>query len=265
MTQQTGTEERTRLWPMLRSRLGFLAATVLLAIVMKAFLIDAFKIPSASMEGTLEIGDCIFVNKFIYDVRDIKRSDVIVFEFPGERDEVFAPRGKFFVKRCIGLPGDTVAITDRCVRVNGETLLTSALFTSDASRFKPRQAHRDIFPAGAPFNPDYYGPLEVPHRGSTIALSDAHAVRMWYTFIAREGHTLDTLNGSLAIDGVKTQTYTAQRDYLYVLCDNRDNAADSRLWGFVPVENVVGQAVLVYWSSDTTKKVRWPRIGTVVK
>jgi signal peptidase I len=264
-----------------RSRLGILAGAVVLALVMKACLIDAYKIPSASMESTLQVGDCIFVNKFIYGLqypflqgsgtcrrilgmRDIRRADVIVFEFPGERDEVFAPHGKYFVKRCIGLPGDTVKIVDRQVIVNRETLRTHEAFSSSYSKFFPRQPHRDIFPVGAPFNPDYYGPLAVPRRGDVIKL-DSRSIRTWYTFIAREGHTLDTTAGRVVIDGSTVSSYSVMRDYLFVLGDNRDNSSDSRFWGFVPVGNVVGEAVLVYWSSDSTKKVRWPRIGTVVR
>lgn len=274
-------------WPaILKSRFGFLVAVVVSALVVKACFFDAYKIPSASMESTLEAGDVIFVNKFIYGfrlpssvpfttiecpkarvlpLRPIGRSDVIVFEFPGERDEVFASRGTYYVKRCIGLPGDTVAISNRNVTVNGRRLEGHGIFQSEESRFRSHESHRDIFPAGAPFNPDYYGPVIVPRRGMKLSLADRRAMRRWYTFIAREGHVIDTTSAHALIDGAPVDTYTVERDYLFVLGDNRDNSADSRFWGFVPVENVVGEAVLIYWSSDTTKKIRWDRIGTLVK
>ncbi|HLP17117.1 MAG TPA: signal peptidase I [Bacteroidota bacterium] len=266
VVEEAGEGSQRSAWRALRARIGFLASIIVLALVMKTCLLDAYKIPSASMEGTLEIGDCIFVNKIIYTLRDIARKDVIVFEFPGERDEVFAPRGKYFIKRCIGLPGDTVSITDRRVVVNHDTLHSDhEAFTSARSSFVPDQSHRDIFPSGAPFNPDYYGPLVVPKRGMTIPLHTPGAIQRWYTFIAREGHTLDTTHASVRIDGRDVSRYTVARDYLFVLGDNRDNSADSRFWGFVPVDNVVGKAVIVYWSSDSTRHVRWMRIGTLVQ
>jgi signal peptidase I len=266
----------------MRSRLRFLALTAMLAFTLKSCILDAYKIPSASMEETLTAGDCIFVNKAIYGLRfpevfpftgiglprtrlmgfkKIRRRDVIVFEFPGERDEVFSVRGIYFVKRCIGLPGDTITIENRSVIVNGDT---SAGRVSAATRFTVHQPYPDIFPRGAAFNPDYYGPIIVPRRSMVLPLN-ALSIRQWYTFIAREGHVIDTSGAVITVDGVRASEYAVQRDYLFVLGDNRDNSADSRFWGFVPVENVVGQAVIIYWSSDSTRKIRWPRIGTIVK
>lgn len=266
----------------MKNRIIFLAMTAMLAIAVKSCLLDAYKIPSASMERTLLVGDCIFVNKFIYGlqlpewlpiaqaatrthvlgIKTVKRGDVIVFEFPGERDEVFAPRGKYFVKRCIGLPGDTISIANGSVIVNRDTTFCS---TTDASaRFKPHQPYPDIFPIGAAFNPDYYGPIIVPHRAAVLPVN-AQTIGQWYTFIAREGHTVDTTGAAITIDGTATSSYAVERDYLFVLGDNRENSADSRFWGFVPVDNVIGQAVMVYWSSDAERRIRWPRLGTIVK
>jgi signal peptidase I len=266
----------------MKNKIVFLAMTTLMALVVKSYILDAYKIPTASMERTLLVGDCIFVNKFIYGLQlpdwlpvaqaatrthvlglsAVGRGDVIVFEFPGERDEVFAPRGKYFVKRCIGLPGDTVSITGGIVVVNGDTAVCTIAPASHG--FIPHQAHPDIFPRGAAFNPDYYGPIVVPHRGAVLPLNAA-TIGPWYTFIAREGHTVDTTDAVVTIDGRPASSYTVQRDYLFVLGDNRDNSADSRFWGFVPADNVVGQVVMVYWSTDAERKIRWPRIGTLVK
>lgn len=271
-------------WKGMRSRVKFLLVTAVLALAVKSCVLDAYKIPSASMEDTLLIGDCIFVNKFVYGLqlpaslpftritfsrqrylgmRDIHRSDVIVFEFPGERDEVFAPRGKYFVKRCIGLPSDTITIANGSVAVNGEAMRDD-VHAASSGRFAPQQAYPDIFPRGAAFNPEYYGPIVVPSRTTVLSL-DARSIQYWYTFIAREGHTVDTTGGTVTIDGRPATQYAVQRDYLFVLGDNRLNSADSRFWGFVPVDNVVGKAVVVYWSSDSTRKIRWSRIGTAVK
>jgi signal peptidase I len=268
----------------MRSRIVFLVVTSLLAVVVKSFVLDAFKIPSASMEQTLQAGDCIFVNKLVYGLqlpetlpfthlrfsrervlgyKQVHRGDVIVFEFPGERDEVFAPHGKYFVKRCIGIPGDTVTIANGIVTIDGREFVCHGA-AAPCGRFRAHQPIPDIFPVGTAFNPDYYGPLVVPKKGMTLPL-DSRSVRQWYTFIAREGHVLDTVGTAVSIDGKPVSEYTIQRNYLFVLGDNRDNSADSRFWGFVPVENVIGQAALIYWSADSTHKIRWPRIGTLVK
>jgi signal peptidase I len=268
----------------MKRRIEFLVVTAILAIAIKSCVLDAYKIPSASMEATLQVGDCIFVNKFIYGlqlpasvpfthialprerflgIQTIHREDVIVFEFPGERDEVFAPRGKYFVKRCIGLSGDTITIANRTVIVNSDTSAAVAI-GSATGRFHPHQPYPDIFPLGAAFNPDYYGPIVVPSRTTVLPLND-RTIHQWYTFIAREGHRVDTAGSVITIDGAPAAAYAVQRNYLFVLGDNRDNSADSRFWGFVPVDNVIGKAVMIYWSSDSTRKIRWPRIGTVVK
>lgn len=236
------------------------------------------------MEETLQVGDCIFVNKLFYGIRvpesipftgitlgrvrlagifSFHRGDVIVFEFPGERDEVFAPREKYFVKRCIGVPGDTVEIVRGCVNVNGDTFDGRASLAAWGI-YAPHQSHPDIFPPGAAFNPEYYGPIIVPRRGAVLPVNE-HTIRQWYTFMRREGHAIDTTGGAITIDGLVASTYTVQRDYLFVLGDNRRNSADSRFWGFVPIENVVGEAVIIYWSFDSKRTIRWRRIGTIVK
>jgi len=255
------TESRS-VWGAMRSRLAFLVVTAALALTVKSCVLDAYKIPTGSMEETLLIGDCIFVNKLAYGMGGIGRSDVIVFEYPGERDEVFAPRGKYFVKRCIGLPGDTVSISNGSVTVNGAASSASA-HDAPTGRFRQHQPFPDIFPRGAAFNPDNYGPIVVPRRGAVLRL-DEHSIQQWYTFIAREGHAVDTTGRAVTIDGVLAVEYAVERDYLFVLGDNRRNSADSRFWGFVPVGNVIGKAVVVYWSSDSTRRIRWSRIGTMV-
>jgi len=250
------------MWTGMRGRVIFLTVTAALALVVKSCALDAYKIPTGSMEETLLIGDCIFVNKLAYGMGGIGRSDVIVFEYPGERDEVFAPRGKYFVKRCIGLPGDTVSISNGSVTVNGAASSASA-HDAPTGRFQRHQPFPDIFPRGAAFNPDNYGPIVVPRRGAVLRL-DEHSIQQWYTFIAREGHVVDTTGRAVTIDGVLAVEYAVERDYLFVLGDNRRNSADSRFWGFVPVVNVIGKAVVIYWSSDSTRRIRWPRIGTMV-
>ena len=284
-----------------RKRLNEYAATIaaalLLAFFLKTFVVEAFRIPSASMENTLRIGDFLFVNKFIYGAETPKyipftniemphvrlpalmqprRGDVIVFEYPGDRDEA-RPAGNInFIKRCMALPGDTLLIQNKTVFVNGrEFLLPAHAPKTPPSDFLPLESADMIFPKGSSFNPDYYGPIIVPFKGMAVDVSNG-SIEQWQTFIEREHHRVDTdHSGRVAIDGVTTTQYIVERDYLFVMGDNRDNSLDSRFWGFVPEENIVGQAMFVYWSWDTSipvssvaekiSAIRWSRIGTLIR
>jgi signal peptidase I len=184
---------------------------LILAILVRAFLIQAFEIPSGSMEPTLLVGDHILVSKFIYGVRipftdkrwprfrEPRRGDVIVFVYPVDRS-------KDFIKRVIAVGGDTVQIVDKKLMVNGvEVADTHARFDSNA-----------IYPGYE--NPrDNLGPIKVP------------------------------------------------RDRLFVMGDNRDHSYDSRFWGFVPLRDVVGEALIIYWSSRNIIDVRFDRILNVIR
>ncbi|MFZ4619455.1 MAG: signal peptidase I [Bacteroidota bacterium] len=235
-----------------------LCAALLFAAGLKSCIIDAYKIPTASMESTLHIGDYVLVNKFIFGartpekflyipiphfrfpaLRSIHRGDVIVFEFPGEPNEVIMVRNLFLVKRCVGLPGDTVDVTEGNVRVNG---LRADFF---------ERAKED------------FSPVTVPYQGMKIVMNE-RTFNQWKIFIRREGSTAEFLNGSVVIDGQQTDSYTVKRNYYFAFGDNINNSADSRVWGFVPEENIVGKAMMVYFSKNE-QGVQWSRIGTIVK
>lgn len=191
-----------------RAYLEALGIALLLAIGIRGFALQGFKIPSASMLPTLQTGDHLLINKLRYGIRipllDIwlvryaepQFDDVVVFEFPLKRSENY-------VKRVIAGPGEVVEIRNKQVFVNGE----------------PRDSEHAYFAEGkdGPLDDglrDNYGPVTVP---------SAH---------------------------------------LFVLGDNRDRSYDSRFWGFLPVEEVEGEAVVVYWSWDSQDQwVRWERLG----
>ena len=143
----------------------------IIAWLLIAFVVQAFYIPSSSMEPTFEPGDRIFVNKFIYRFREPKRQELVVFKYPENPEHNF-------VKRIIGLPGDKVKIEDGEVYVNGEPLSEPYVEKKD----------RDDYPV-----------TEVPD------------------------------------------------DHYFVLGDNRFNSQDSRYWGFVPRENLVGLPFVIFW------------------
>lgn len=273
-----------------------LVVTVTAAFVLKTFVIEAYRIPTASMENTLQVGDFLLVNKFIYGaktprllpfvsaeipffqlpaLKGIRRGDVVVFEYPGNRDEVKPMEATNFVKRCIAIGGDTVAIQEGEVLVNGIPFpYVGEMIPANGHLLPPGYCDERMFPPYACFNKDWYGPIVVPRRGDEIVL-DRAALREWDTFIRREGHEIDiNENGSILIDGFATDTYRVERDYIFVMGDNRDNSLDSRFWGFVPSESVIGEAMFVYWAWNQdlsfwpiTKKlqsIRWDRILTII-
>jgi len=188
-----------------------LLGTVIIAVFVITFIVQAFQIPSPSMETTLLVGDYLLVNKLCYGAgglgdavmpyRHIHRGDIVVFHYP-------VNPAQHFVKRVIGLPGDRVRMIDKQVFVNGVALKEPyARFTRPAN-----DSFRDSFPR-----------LDVA-AGETPE---------WWVQLRK-----------LVEDG---QLIVPQGHY-FVMGDNRDDSYDSRYWGFVPQENIIGRPLLIYWS-----------------
>lgn len=263
---------------------------------LNSFVLASFEVPTGSMENEIMAGDFLFVNKFLYGgttprnipftntrlpwfrvpaIRSVERGDVIVFEFPGQRDETVSPEFMFYLKRAVALSGDTVYISDRALYVNGKPSPLPRHMKFNSYAIKPKgQAEYNIFPEGAPFNEDNYGPVVVPKKGDVIPLTPA-TFDQWRIFIGREGHTaLRDMQGRILVDGKPADSYTVQRNYIFGMGDNRDNSLDSRFWGFIPEENIVGTPMIVYWSWAPDKSlfdpgkigsIRFGRIGTLIK
>ncbi|HLW87827.1 MAG TPA: signal peptidase I [Terriglobales bacterium] len=196
-------------WP---SSLQSLLTTVVIAVFVIAFVVQAFQIPSESMENTLLIGDYLLVDKLRYGgggswdygmpYRPIHRGDIIVFRYPLDPTQ-------HFVKRVIGVPGDRVRLINRQVWVNHTALQENYVVHSS-----PRHNDfRDEFPR-----------LDVLDQG----LDGAWWVQM-KKFVE---------DGELIVP----------EGHYFVLGDNRDVSSDSRYWGFVPRENIIGRPLLIYWS-----------------
>jgi signal peptidase I len=212
---------------------------VALFLVVKTLLVEAFKIPSGSMENTLLVGDFLIVNKLVYGaevpftgrhlprLRSPKRGDVVVFQWPEDRT-------KNFVKRLVGLPGDTLEMRSGVLFRNG--LAQSENYV--------RRTEPDLDPAEAEFR-----------------WQRNHLVR---TAEAQAGYHPSRNNWGPLI--VPSANY-------FVLGDNRDNSLDSRYWGFVPDSLVRGRPILVYYSyaPDTAHgaawltHIRWRRIGERIR
>ena len=222
-----------------------LPAAVLLFFVMKTMLVEAYKIPSGSMERTLMVGDFLLVNKWVYGaelplsqrhlpaVRVPRRGDVIVFEWPVDPT-------KNFVKRLVGLPGDTVAMNRGNLMVNGVAQKESYVVHSE--------------PGTDPDNDDFrwqrMSMLSIPTDSAPLGPN-----------IASYHPTRDNW-GPLLVPP----------NSFFVLGDNRDNSLDSRYWGFVPDSLLRGTPLVVYYSysPDSTAfapwltRIRWARLGETV-
>jgi len=193
-----------------------LVVALLLALAIRTFVVQAFKIPSGSMLPTLQIGDHILVNKFLYGprleipltqvslgqlpgIRKPKPGDVVVFIWPKDRS-------KDFIKRVVATGGQTIEVRDRQVFIDGK------------------------------------------------AWDDPHA-----TWVAQPRAT--GTGGA----GDNYGPYTVPKDHVFVMGDNRDQSYDSRFWGPVPISDIKGQALVIYWSWDGPDRwVRWDRLGRLV-
>lgn len=282
----------------LREYFDALVFAAVVAFFIKVFLFEAYRIPTGSMENTLLVGDFLLVTKFTYgattprnipftDIRipyvqlpgfkDPKLGDIIVFDFPGDREDKQSKEVLNYIKRCVGLPGDSLMIVNKVLYNNGtpfpnppNSKFISPLQTSNMSN--PR-----IFPKGSGWNEDNFGPIRVPKAGDRIKI-DSSNFEGWRMFVIREGRTIRLgQDMKVYVDEQPLQDglYTVKRDYLFMMGDNRNNSLDSRFWGFMPVENVVGEAFMIYWSWDANigfneffrllGTIRWDRIGHLIR
>ena len=187
------------------------AIAILLALFIRTFVIQAFKIPSGSMKPTLLIGDYLIVNKFTYGIKipfidryviqfkDPKRGDIVVFKWP--KDEK-----KDFIKRVIGVEGDKIEIKEDILYINGEK-------------------------------------IETEYIGSYKDRRIARATRYMEFLGERRHYILDE-----EIRHENRGPFTVPERSIFVMGDNRDNSQDSRYWGFVSLDKIKGKALIIYWS-----------------
>jgi len=194
------------------SSIESLLGTIVIAVFVITFIVQAFQIPSQSMENTLLVGDYLLVNKLCYGggglandlvpYQKIRRGDVIVFLYPVDPTQ-------HFVKRVIGVPGDRLRLVNKKVWINGTPLDEPYVRYLEP----PNNMFRDNFPR-----------VDIPAPGME---------GNWWLQMQK-----------LVDDG---ELIVPQGDY-FVMGDNRDDSQDSRYWGFVPRENVVGRPLIIYWS-----------------
>lgn len=260
-----------------KSRSSFLGKTIkiillafLVSIVIKSFIIDAYKIPTGSMENTLLAGDFIIVNKLAYSITTPRSipltevplkpyrligysrpeiNDVIVFQFPGNKHEISPSTPVNYIKRVAGCPGDMVEIINKHVYANGKEIPDPLYVKRDQDTKRNNYKDPGMFFNNENWNPDQYGPVMVPRKGSVVELNLKN-IEIWGMVINREyGRNLVSVEGTvITIEGTPVKEYRFKKDYYFVLGDNRDDSMDSRYWGFVPEDYIIGEALLVYWS-----------------
>ncbi|MBC9796061.1 signal peptidase I [Sinomicrobium weinanense] len=270
-------------------------------------------------------------------LQKIKRNEIVVFGQPADtlRDmNDFHPDRNYYkpvdkktnlVKRCVGIPGDSLEIRDGYVYINGKrpqlpdraeiqysyivktngselnrpymyqrfdvtdpfgrmqdgSYHFTALTEENAARLAKTpnvvSVERIIEPAGSP-NPrifpntrnntwsgDNFGPIYIPEKGKTVPLTP-QTLPLYKRIIREyENNTLETKEGQILINGKQADSYTFKQDYYWMMGDNRDNSIDSRYWGYVPYNHVVGKPVLIWMSWDKeSKRIRWDRVLSTV-
>ncbi len=366
---------------------------VFAAAFIRMFLIEAYTIPTSSMEGSLKVGDFLFVSKAHYGIRTpqtvlmvpllhnripivnresyvskpnlpfyrlpslttIKRYDPVVFNYP-EGDSVYVfpertwsihdyNRGSIdpqrymairtkqapmvvrpidkkdhYIKRCIGLPGDSLKVIDRQVYINGspaqnpknlqflcrvisesgsinvdklgewgvnlaESNPAQGIFFLDSTQIEkikgmstgimvellPQPAassghyfpHDDInFPG---WSADNYGPVYIPKKGVTVNISPQNIAMYRRIIGVYEGNKLEEKEGKIFINDTEATSYTFKMDYYWMMGDNRHNSEDSRVWGFVPEDHIVGKPLFIWFSTKNGNMfngIRWSRLFT---
>ena len=275
------------------SWLKTIVGAVIVVMIINGLAIASFVVPTGSMENTVMAGDFLFVNKFVYGpstpqvipfvniplpfisfpgIKDPEKGDVIVFIYPGDRDEVEDEDFQYYLKRCVAVGGDTIQIINNVLYVNSEKQQMPEHAINDPSAPRDYDKWR-TFPPGLGFTRDNYGPLVIPKEGDTINLTKNNW-KQWEYFIRKIGHDITTDNNGVVIDGKSTNYFVVDQDYVFGMGDNRDHSADSRYWGFVPVDNVVGTPIIVYWSWDPNipigdffeklSTIRFSRIGNLI-
>jgi signal peptidase I len=234
--------------------------TVIMALFGMTFVVQAVKVPTGSMQNNILIGDHLLVNKFIFagrpegvfwrlfPYRDVRRGDVVVFKYP-QNPEVN------YVKRVVGLPGEAVQIRGTRVFINGRELPEHRLYVQNP-RFDAEDSALQIVRE------------ESPPEGAQYRV-------YWESYHAERADADFPSGGRYAVG----HPFVIPERAYFVMGDNRDDSEDSRFWGTVPRDYVVGRAVVVYWSYDeraaaargenlvlrVLRHTRWRRVGTLIR
>ena len=253
--------------------------------------IASFRIPTDSMQPTLQPGDNILVNKSIMGARifniweaaeekeveihrlpglgKVKRNDVLVFHYPypHKNDSLSMHLLKYYVKRCIALPGDTMGIRKGHYYINGINETIGNIEAQKRIEKLQKENTRGIVMDAYPWDKyiDWtiqdFGPLHVPARGQTVVM-DSTAVKLYRNLIEWEQKEKLTFQGKeIFLGDSLIHEYRFRENYYFMGGDYMENSKDSRYWGLLPEPYIVGVATMIWKSVDkSTGKIRWDRV-----
>lgn len=271
----------------------WLCMIVALWFVVQVFVFASFKIPSDSMEPELTTGDNVLVwkptigprifNLFasmrneqteIYRIpgfKKIKRNDILVFNFPHPNswDKIEMHILKYYIKRCIGLPGDTLSIQNGYFHVQGVQAplgnTNSQRQIATTNKFGNGIYNSFPFDSVIGWNIKNFGPLYIPAKGDSIAMNQRNFQLYKKLIEWEQKESLQYKDFIAFLNGKPISGYRFLKNYYFMAGDNGMNSQDSRYWGLLPEEYIVGKAWIIWKSVDPyTDKFRWDRFLKVI-
>ncbi len=278
----------------------YLVISLLLALFIRLFLCNFYRVPSDSMAPVVLSGDFILADKWTYGARiftslkfnkyndppmvrtpgfrDVKRGDVVVFNFPYRQyheawDTIRMNLGLFFVKRCIGLPGDSLSVVDGYYRIAGLTdTVGNIVEQKHLARYRfdwgMDSAVYRTFPYDnfIDWNIRNFGPLYIPAAGTTIALTPRNFKLYHKQIVYESGMSIRLKDSAVYVNDTLADHYTFRRNWYFMAGDNIMNSQDSRYIGIIPEDYIIGKASMVLSSKDMdTEKRRWKRFLKRIK
>lgn len=258
----------------------FYASVLLICFVIwHLFLVASFNIPSNSMQPTLRPGDKVLVDKIttgarLFDIfkaangekvsiyrtirfRNYKKGDILVFNYPfrDSQSKIEMNYPVYYAKRCVGTPGDTLEIRDYTYYINGKRsigggdnkLVRIAYSANDSVPLDSIQGYKAMkYAKGKNWTIRNLGPVFIPKKGSEISINKDNYLPYKKVIERETGKKLKIKENRLTLNNKPIDSYTFQDNYYFMAGDNSADSADSRYWGFVPEEYIVGRVLLIW-------------------
>lgn len=293
-------QDRNKLKRIVDISVRFLNYTVVLLlgfILLRIFVFGSYRIPTASMEPTIIPGDYVFVNKLAYGARlfnlfdalegkrvniwrvpgytCVKNNDVVVFHIPHPHTwgKIEMDMSKYFIKRCIGVPGDTLKIVNGFYEINSDTVgnfgcIENEMVLSEKTRAQLPDEIFYTFPMDSllNWNIKQFGPLYIPKKGDEVVLDRVNSILYKKIIEWEKGHTLMLKNGILWDNNRRLSSYVFLHNYFFMGGDKVEDSQDSRYWGLLPDDLIVGKVSFIWKSRNPrSHQIRWHRIFKTIE